>query len=187
MFVRVDARIFSTEKRNCIQCGKEFVVFCHATKKNCGIECAAAGRRGCTISQKHKQRISETRKRDWANGKVYANVTAARTKWYDHTKPSGEKIRLQGTWEVLYAKYLDDNNVNYVAHKGAIWYVRSSDNTRRVYLPDFLLTDTDEYVDVKNDYAFKIEKQKFLDIRACNPKLKLKIIKRSDLVQLGLL
>lgn len=175
------------ETRACIVCGQPFEAFCHRTNQYCSMKCVHQSRIGTHLSDEHRKIISETRKRDWAAGTTYANVTAARTKWYDHVKPNGDMIRLQGTWEVLYAKYLDAQNINYVAHKGAIWYTRSIDNTKRVYLPDFFLPDVDEYLDIKNDYLLRIDRQKFEDIRKCNPTLKLRIITKNDLMQLGLL
>lgn len=175
------------EKRECVVCHKLFEEFCHRPRTHCSMRCAHQSRVGSHLSIEHRKIISETRKRDWANGITYANVCAARTKWYDHIKPNGDVIRLQGTWELAYAKYLDEQEITYLAHKGAIWYTRSADNTKRVYLPDFHLLDTDVYLDIKNDYLLRIDQQKFKDIRTCNPTLKLKIITKSELILLNIL
>ena len=155
--------------------------------------CFRITRVGTKLSEKHKQRISETRLRDWASGDVYKNVRSGpngRTvKWYDYTKSNNEVIRLQGSWELLYAKYLDEKGISYLAHKGAIWYVRSEDGTKRVYLPDFYIIDSDEYVDIKNDYVLNSDasKRKFEDIKKCNPQLKITIITKKDLIAMNLL
>lgn len=175
------------ELRTCIVCHRQFSVFCHRTTKYCSAKCFHVSRVGSRLSEKHKKIISETRRRDWANGKTYANVTAAKTKWYDHVKSTGEVVRLQGTWEVLYARHLDEQGINYISHKGVIHYVRSVDGTNRVYLPDFYLPDTDEYLDIKNDYLLRIDRQKFEDIKTCNPTLKLTIITKQQLTQLKLI
>jgi hypothetical protein len=175
------------ETRACKHCGALFVTFCHSAKTYCSMACVHAAQVGTHISSQHKARVSETRKRDWADGVTYTNVQAARTKWYDHVKPNGDKIRLQGTWEVLYAQYMDTNDISYLAHKGAIWYTRSFDKTRRVYLPDFFITHSNEYVDVKNDYLLRIDHQKIEDVRACNPTINLRIVSKNDLINLCLL
>lgn len=155
--------------------------------------CFKTSRIGVSPSEEHRKKISESRLRDWAEGTVYKNVCCGSTgrtvKWYDHIKPNNEVIRLQGTWEVLYAKHLDSLTINYAAHKGAIWYIRSSDLSKRVYLPDFYLIDADEYIDVKNDYILNLDisKQKFEDIKKCNPQIKITIITKKDLIKMNLL
>lgn len=175
------------EIRKCLLCQKEFTVKVVEIKKYCSIECVHKSRIGSHITEEHKKIISETRQRDWANCKTYTNSTVGRTKWIDYVDKKGEVLRLQGSWEVLYAKYLDDNDIAYVAHKGAIWYTRNSDNTKRVYLPDFYLIDEDRYVDVKNDFLLKIDAQKIRDIKLCNPMIRLKIVTKKILINLGIL
>jgi len=179
---------------SCCICKKDLERKINSVKKNayCS-DCFKIQRIGTKLTEEHKQKISETRLRDWAKGDVYKNVRTGpngRTvKWYEHKKPNGDVVRLQGTWELLYAKYLDEKNINYVAHRGAIWYTKSLDGTRRVYLPDFYLTDFDEYIDIKNDYVLNLDesKKKFEDIKSCNPQLKITIITKRDLITLNLL
>jgi hypothetical protein len=139
-----------------------------------------------TSNPSYRKARSIAMRQAWADGK-YEGVAVGKCKWYDHIKPNGDVIRLQGTWELAYAKYLDEQEITYLAHKGAIWYTRSADNTKRVYLPDFHLLDTDVYLDIKNDYLLRIDQQKFKDIRTCNPTLKLKIITKSELILLNIL
>ena len=176
----------SKEVRLCKTCQRTFEVFCTSSRTFCNARCYHQSRIGSKLSEEHKRIISETRKIDWANGK-YKNAIVGKTKWYDHVKPNGQRIRLQGSWELLYAKYLDQNQIEYEAHKGAIWYVRSSDLTKRVYLPDFWLPKTEEFIDIKNDHLLIVDKQKIEDVKTCNQNLKLRIITKSTLMELGIL
>lgn len=179
---------------NCCICNKSLErKINNVSKHSYCSDCFKIERIGTKLTEEHKKKISETRLRDWAKGDVYKNVRTGpngRTvKWHDHKKPNGDIIRLQGSWELLYAKYLDEKHVSYVAHKGAIWYTKSSDNTKRVYLPDFYLIDSDEYIDIKNDYVLNLDesKKKFEDIKKCNPQIKITIITKRDLITLNLL
>lgn len=149
--------------------------------------CFKTKRIGTKLTSEHKKIISETRKRDWSSGEVYKNALVGRTKWYDHVRPSGETVRCQGTWEVLYANYLDENGIDYLAHRGSLRYTSSVDGKEHVYLPDFYLTDEDCYVDVKNDYLVKLDREKIESIKRCNPLIKLKIITKQELMSMGLL
>ncbi len=175
------------EMRQCKVCSHSFEEFVHKSRQICSQACYHKSRVGSTLTPEHRQIISKSRKRDWANGTTYANARVGRVKWHDHTKPNGELIRLQGTWEVLYAKHLDATGVTYQSHQGALWYTRSGDGSDHVYLPDFYLIDADEYVDVKNDYLLKIDRQKLEDVKTCNPTITLRIVTKADLINLRLM
>lgn len=142
---------------------------------------------GSTLTESHRKIISDTRKRDWAAGNVYTSASVGRTKWHTHIKPDGTSIRLQGTWELLYAIHLDVTGVEYKTHEGAFWYTRDVDHTTHVYLPDFFLVATGEYVDVKNDYLLSLDAQKIEDVKRCHPKMKLRIVTKKHLQELGLM
>lgn len=167
---------------NCEVCNKEFTKFINGSQRVCSRKCATKlPKKEFHLSEEHRQIVSETRKRDWADGK-YKNHRVGKTKWYKFIKSNDEEINCQGTWEFAYAKYLDEQNINFKTHEGAIWYTRSSDNSKRVYLPDFYLIDIDEYHDVKNDYLLNVvDKQKIEDVIKCNPEIKLRIITKEFL------
>ena len=52
-------------------------------------------------------------------------------------------------------------------------------------MPDFFIEEWDCYVDIKSDYFWELQKDKFDCIFKSNPNLKLKILKKDDLVNLG--
>jgi len=149
-------------------------------------DCFKTKRIGHKLTERHKKRISETRLKDWASG-VYRNAVVGTTKWHDHIKPDGTKIRCQGTWELLYAKFLDDQKINYECHIGALRYVNQKDGKEHVYLPDFFLVDCNQYIDIKNDYLLKLDSEKIESVKKCNPQINLKIITKQDLIALKIL
>lgn len=169
----------------CQKCNKDIFTLKTKPRKFCSSECFQKSRKGTKLSKSHCEIISSTRKRDWAAGNVYTNQYAGRCKWYSFTLTTGEIVRVQGTWELKFVEWLDSNQYEFTVHKGAIWYVDAQQN-QRVYLPDFFVKNWNSYVDVKNEHAFKTSKQKFEKILESNPDLKLKILRKLDLINLGI-
>ena len=62
-------------------------------------------------------------------------------------------VDLHGSWEVAYAKYLDENKINWIRNKDSFTYTYNGKDRR--YTPDFYLVDKDEYVEIK---GYKTEK-----------------------------
>jgi hypothetical protein len=170
------------EERKCASCPKIFFVTFAKRKKFCSQECARIGSLGNKLTDEHRAIISATRKRDWANGEVYKNVTAARTKWYDFEDRLGRNLRLQGTWELQFAKWLDKKELSFTAHVGCIWYV-DVEGKSRVYLPDFWVDEWKTFVDVKNDYLFSLSQDKINCVYKTGKPLK--ILLKHDLINLG--
>jgi hypothetical protein len=118
----------------------------------------------------------------WATGK-YDGVKVGRCKWYNYEKKDGTIAKCQGTWELAYAKWLDENNIGFVSHRGRIKY--SAQGVEKSYYPDFYLVESDEYIDIKNQYHFSLNSEKFDLIRCQNPKIKIKILFRKQLEEMG--
>ena len=132
------------------------------------------------FAAKHSQIMCDA----WASGK-YDNVPVGKCKWYSHVKPSGELIKLQGTWEVAVARYFDVNNINYITHRGRFPYV-TPDGVTRSYYPDFFLTSTNEHVDVKGAFWNWEQREKLDHIRNSNPTMKLVIYDKQKLEELNI-
>ena len=64
-------------------------------------------------------------------------------------------IDLHGSWELNYAKWLDKNNIKWERCKRSFSYFFES--KRRRYTPDFFLTDTQEYIEIKGYKTIKDE------------------------------
>lgn len=136
-------------------------------------------RRECVTSDPEYRKKSSKRMKDaWRLGK-YDGVATGKCKWYDHIKSNGTTVKLQGTWEVAYARFLDENNIAYESHKGRIEYL-DKDGSKRSYYPDFHLIDTDEYVDVKGEFWNDEQRIKIECIKDSNPGMKLIIFRKED-------
>jgi len=131
-----------------------------------------------------KEMIAECTRQAWASGK-YDDVPVGKCKWYAHTKPSGETVKLQGTWEVAVARYFDANNIDYVAHRGRFPYT-TPDGATRSYYPDFFLPSTNEHVDVKGAFWSWEQRDKLDHIRNSNPTMKLVIYDKKKLEDLNI-
>ena len=85
---------------------------------------------------------------------------------------------------MAFAKWMDENDIKFVSHRGWIPYKDEQGNDR-LYYPDFLVESWDEWVDVKNDYHWGLQKGKFDCIRRSNPEMKLRVILKDELQKLG--
>jgi len=75
--------------------------------------------------------------------------------WY-YNENENEEVWLDSSWEVKFAEYLDEENIEWIRPSYFEWI--DKDETKRKYYPDFYLIEEDVYVDVKNDYLNSLEK-----------------------------
>lgn len=78
-----------------------------------------------------------------------------------YTHINGDVITLDSNWEFELAKRLDILNIEWVRPDPLIW--KDKDGLNHHYFPDFYLPEYNIYLDPKNPYAIKIQKEK-LDI-----------------------
>lgn len=96
--------------------------------------------------------------------------------WY--VSPIAGKIYLDSSYEVEYAKYLDENNIKWKRNTDRFKY--NFKNEEHDYIPDFYLIELNEYIETK---GYKTDKdlakwKKF--------PYKLTILMRKDLLKMGL-
>lgn len=72
--------------------------------------------------------------------------------WYSSKRFVYQGISLQSTYEVEFAKNLDENNIKWIRPK-PFYYVLNG--IKRRYYPDFYIEDLDVYIDPKNDFLIK--------------------------------
>lgn len=70
------------------------------------------------------------------------------------------KVKCDSSYEVMYANYLIKNNINFEYHNKTF---KLKDGMR--YTPDFYLTDTDEYIEIKGSYWEKENQEKIESIK----------------------
>lgn len=149
-----------------------------------------AKRQGKTRSNKFandpawKEKASKVMRDAWLSGK-YDHSPVGRCKWYNHVKPNGEIIKLQGTWEVVLARHMDVIEVDYETHKGRISYT-DGNSFERSYYPDFYVPMWDAYIDVKGAFFTELQKQKFEFIKSSNPDINICLVTKEDFKHMGI-
>jgi hypothetical protein len=143
---------------------------------------ASQTRKQMMQSRELREEISAQVRKAWADGK-YEGVRVGQCKWFSFKKKDGTTIKLQGTWELAFAKWADEKSMTFATHKGRLAYVM--DGQTKSYYPDFFVEDWGCYVDIKNDYHMQLQKDKFQAIQSSNPNVKIRILGKEDLKQLG--
>lgn len=132
--------------------------------------------------EKEENRIKVAQKLSdcWKNGK-FDNVKTGLCKWYKYKHSSGVEYKVQGTWELAFIKWLDDNNLNFTCHKGRLSYFFN--NVNRNYYPDFWINEWNCYVDIKGPQFY--DESKFNAIKEFNKDVKILILFDKNLKEIG--
>jgi len=102
--------------------------------------------------------FSDGTKRAWFEGK-FNEVAVGQSKWFEYIHSNEKTYKVQGTWELAFIKWLDDNNLIFDCHKGRLKY--ELEKNVHYYYPDFYVFEWNCYVDIKNDYHYSLQKEKF--------------------------
>lgn len=105
-----------------------------------------------------RKKISDLTKKAWAEGK-FDNVKVGICKWYVYNHSNGKKYKVQGTWELAFIKWLDEQNIDFICHRGKLEYKLNGE--KKTYHPDFFIHSWNCYVDIKNNYHYSINIDKF--------------------------
>ena len=168
-------RISATSKKLRINAGNK-----NAMKRSEVVEKMKISRNIMLSDPAIRKSISQKTKKAWEDGK-FDGVAVGRCKWYDYISSSGEIYKVQGTWELAFIQWLDEKKMTFRCHRGRIPY--SLDGKSKNYYPDFWVDEWQSHVDVKADYFYS--ESKTTAIRECNPNLQFRILKKSDLLSLG--
>lgn len=107
------------------------------------------GKPGTFAGKKHsdetKAKMSKSRKQLYASG---WESTAGRCKKYDYVSPIAGKVKVDGTWELKFSKFLDENNLKWRRNKTRFNYIKP-DGTPSTYQPDFYIEEFKTYVEIK--------------------------------------
>lgn len=114
-----------------------------------------------------------------------------KTKYFEIFCPYlNENILVQWTWEYKYAKYLNDQEINWVkSRKIFLNYTLSDGWYLHKYYPDFYLPDTDKYIEIKW-FLWKSkdgrvdDERKLLKIKEFNKTISFDILYKNELKQL---
>lgn len=94
-----------------------------------------------------------------------------------YKKTDGSIVKLDSSYEVFVAKWLDGHNIEWIRPKPLSW-IDPNGKTHH-YFPDFYVPSRNIYLDPKNDYCFNMQREK-INILMCTYE-NIIFLKRSDL------
>lgn len=120
---------------------------------------------------------------------IQPNITEYKT-------PTGEIYKMKSSWEVKLASLLDKKQIKYLYEPKGFSYL-DSEGTERYYWPDFYLSESNVYVEVKG-FMDKLSKWKIQSFKKNYPNKRLIVIRsdeeineeflyREDLIQLDII
>lgn len=115
---------------------------------------------------------------------VYNGIdTSGRCKWHDYHHSNGKVYKVQGTWELKFIEWLDINDIDFECHKGRLPYFDGK--YTRNYYPDFYVESMGGYIDVKSEYWYKKQSDKWKMLHEQYPG-QIKVLTRYELTKLGI-
>ena len=151
-------------KKHCKLCGKELST--NPNAENC-IKCHNYLN---SINENRLKKVSKSIKEGW-KFRNFAKLLHSKKIKYNN-------IWMRSSWEVKYAKYLDEHNIKW------LYESKTFDLGDCTYTPDFYLPETDTYVEIKG-YLRKIAENK---IKLFSEKYKnLKVLNKQELLNMGVL
>lgn len=166
---------------------------------------------GCAQDPKRNEKISRAlkvnnpSKRPTARAKISATLKAkpkkpkpgkitpryytkthkdVRCRWYHYTDRNNVIHYCQGSYELAFAAWLDQQEIDFVSHPSHITYINENGKTSR-YHPDFYLKHYCVFVDVKSSYTLKKDIQKLAAIRASNLNFRLLVVSEPEMNEVG--
>lgn len=131
------------------------------------------------MTPEFRKNISEYTAKAWKDGK-YDGVKVGQCKWFEYHHSNGNIYKVQGTWELAFIEWLDESNMDFDCHKGRLPYQVNGET--RSYYPDFFVNEWNSYVDIKNEYHYGLQKEKFNAI--IDSGIKVKLILKEELESL---
>lgn len=110
-----------------------------------------------------------------------------KTKYYKIFCPyTDEDVTVQGTWELKYCDYLNEQKTNWVRdRKNNLRFKYSENDIKRTYFPDLYLPDLDIYIEIKG-YFSEQDKLKMEKVKEYNEDKNIQILQKEDLEKLGI-
>lgn len=96
------------------------------------------------------------------NYKLGKTVSSVNTKYKHgyHTTWDNKKVFYRSSYELDYAKYLDENKIKYEMEALRIKYYDSQRCIERIAIPDFYLPDTNDIIEIKSSYTYNEQNMK---------------------------
>jgi len=107
-------------------------------------------------SDEYRQSISKKKKELYMSG---WESTCGRCKKYEYNSAIAGKIKVDGTWELKAARYLDSIGVTWSRNKKRFNYIKP-DGRDSTYQPDFFVVEWNSYIEVKG-YETDLDRAKW--------------------------
>ena len=103
---------------------------------------------GKKLTKEQRQKLSNTISKKVADGTWHYSFSKVRTKVYE-SKENGD-VKLMGSWEYEFAKYLDENNIKWKRPKEKFYYeFEGLKKGYGFYNPDFYLIEENLWIEIK--------------------------------------
>lgn len=129
-------------------------------------------------TEAHKKKLSKSM--SGCNNPNFGKKSNRHGKRHWYTCPNGQVVSMRSNWEVAYANWLNDQQINW-RYEPVTFVLLDG----RAYTPDFLLVETYEYVEVKG-WLRKEHDDKMRQFRQENPNIKLILADKNFLTSLGI-
>jgi hypothetical protein len=106
--------------------------------------------------EEKRRKVSENMKLRYASG---WEPVCGRSKKYNYESPAAGKIKVDGTWELKVAKYLDSLGVDWIRNKKRFDYIKPN-GSKSTYQPDFYVKDWDTFLEIKG-YETELDRAKW--------------------------
>ena len=140
----------------------------------------------CEIKNSFKGKYHTKETKKIISEKLSKNNHGGKCKWFTYTKTDGTKFKLQGTWEVRFAKVLEIIDENWikigVGNKGHSFIWIDSENIEHYYTPDFYSPKLNKYFEVKG-YWWGDDKNKMNQVISQHKNIKIEIVMKSELLK----
>lgn len=118
--------------------------------------------------------------------KLTKNNNGGKCKWFSFIKNDGTEIKLQGTWEVRFAKVLEIIDENWIkigiGNKGHSYIWKDDENIEHYYTPDFYSPKLNKYFEIKG-YWWGDDKNKMKKVISQHKNIKIDIIMKKELIE----
>jgi len=130
---------------------------------------------GYELPEKTKKKISKALTANPDAGGYRKGGGRSKGCWHD--SPIAGEVWLDSSYELAYAKRLDENNIKWERNTERFSYTYNGE--KKKYIPDFYLVDENKYIEIK---GFEIEKDraKWSDFPH-----ELEVLKKKDLLKMG--
>lgn len=129
---------------------------------------------GKTHSDETKKKMSESKNKLYASG---WECKAGRCPKYDYSSPIAGDIKVDGSWELVFCRYADANNLTWIRNKKRFRYIKPN-GVESTYQPDFYVKEWGSYVEIKG-YETDLDKSKWSQFPE-----RLKILRKQEISEL---